>query len=248
MIRTFRKLTALVCLMGATSLAAGITDAVAHPDRSDDDRTRDATSKPAEVLMFLGLEEGMQVADLMAGGGYYSEIMARAVGDAGHVTAFNNTGYANFAGDAPKQRFDGRLDNVTYSVADAEAMGLPGGLDFVIMVMSFHDVYWVAPQQGWNKIDTAKFNAQIYDALKPGGVLAIVDHAALDGSGVDAVGTLHRIDEAFVVDELTGAGFELAASSDLLRNADDPRTALVFDPSIRRKTDRFLLKFVKPAG
>ena len=248
MIRTLKAITTLACLVGATSLAAGIIDAVAHPDRSDEDRARDATSKPAEVLAFLGLEEGMQVADLMAGGGYYSEIIARAVGSTGHVTAFNNTGYASFAGDAPKQRFAGRLDNVTYSVAEAEAMALPTGLDLVIMVMSFHDVYWVAPERGWNKIDTAKFNAQIFDALKPGGVLAIVDHAAMDGSGIEAVGTLHRIDQAFVVDELTGVGFELSATSDVLRNADDPRTALVFDPSIRRKTDRFVLKFVKPGA
>ena len=246
MIRGLRTLAACLCLAAAVDLSAGIADAVAHPDRSDEDRARDATSKPVEVLGFLGLAEGMQVADLMAGGGYYSEIIARAVGESGHVVAFNNGGYAQFAGDAPKQRFTGRLDNVTYSTGDAEAMGLPNGLDFAIMVMSFHDVYWVAPERGWNKIDTAKFNAQIFAALKPGGVLAIIDHAAMDGAGADVVGSLHRIDEAFVVSELTKAGFELAETSDILRNADDPHTAMVFDPSIRRKTDRFILKFVKP--
>ena len=220
---------------------------LASADRSEEDQARDARSKPAQVLAFLGIAPGMQVADLFTGGGYYSEAIAAVVGPQGRVFAHNNSPYAGFAGDAPATRFaPGRLPNLTYQVTEADNLKLPQQLDAIIMVMSFHDTYWVNPKQGWPKIDNALFNKQLYTALKPGGTLGIVDHAATLGSGIDAVSDLHRIDEDFVTKELEAAGFRLEETSDALRNDLDDRSAVVFDTSIRGQTDRFIFRFTKP--
>lgn len=254
-----RRSTLVVLLtfaLGACSTGGGhnpvaarelLSTALVAAERVPDDVARDPASKPVEVLSFFGVRPGMKVADVFSGGGYYSEILSYAVGPDGQVIAHNNTPYASFAADGPTKRFgDNRLPNVRYLVSEADDLQLPDDLDLIIMVMSFHDLYWVNPEQGWPKIDRATFNKQLFAALKPGSTLAIVDHSAVPGSGIEAVGALHRIDEAFVKDELMGVGFALADTSDLLKNVEDDRTRLVFDPSIRRKTDRFMLRFVKP--
>jgi predicted methyltransferase len=89
-------------------------------------------------------------------------------------------------------------------------------------------------------------NRAIFAALKPGGVLGIIDHAAAPGAGASAAESLHRIEERVVIDEIEAAGFELAGEADFLRNPDDDHTASVFDPSVQGKTDRFVLRFEKP--
>jgi predicted methyltransferase len=112
----------------------------------------------------------------------------------------------------------------------------------VITVQNYHDLHLKM-----SRADNAgKIDALIFKALKHGGVFLIVDHAAVDGSGLSAPDSLHRIDIAVVKKEVEAAGFKLAAESPLLRNPADPRTTIVFDPSIRGKTDQFILKFVKP--
>jgi predicted methyltransferase len=243
--------TLLLCfclsICAAATVAAELDAVLVAADRSDADRERDATSKPAEVLAFFGVAPGMRVADLFAGGGYYSEIVSRAVGPTGRVTAHNNRAYAQFAADGPAKRFDNdRLGNVDYIVTEADDLQLPEALDLVIMVMSLHDVYWVDESQGWPAIDRRKFIEQVFESLKPGGSLGIVDHSAIAGTGIESVDPLHRIDEAFVSAELEAVGFRLVAESDILRNPEDDRTKGVFDPSIRRMTDRFVLRFEKP--
>lgn len=238
---------ALVLACTAPAAYADIQAALAAAERSEADAERDQRSKPGEVLGFFGIKPGMRVADLFTGGGYYSEVLAIAVGPEGHVTAHNNGGYANFAGDAPANRFRGRgLDNLEYMVTEADDLQLPGELDAIIMVMSFHDTYWIDPEGNWTTIDNEKFNSQLFAALRSGGVLGIVDHAATAGSGTEAVASLHRIDKAFVVAELEAVGLRLDAEGDMLANAEDDYSKLVFDPAVRGKTDRFVLRFVKP--
>lgn len=216
-------------------------------ERSAIDRERDAAERPAEVLSYLGIGPGNRVADLFAGGGYYSELLAAAVGPEGKVIAYNNSPYAQFAGTEPSERFgDNRHPNVDYVVAEVEEITLPTDLDAAIMVMSFHDLYWVDAARGWPGLDAKEFMQTVFNSLKSGGTLGIIDHHAAAGSGIEAVAPLHRIDKTFVIQELQAVGFELAGESDLLRNTLDDRSKLVFDPDIRRKTDRFLLRFVKP--
>ena len=237
----------LLCWSTLTTAApADVETALAHPDRADADRTRDASDHPAEVLAFAGLETGDVVLDVLGAAGYYSEIIGRAVGDGGRVYLHNNSVYAAFAGDALEQRLAaGRLPNVVRLDQPLDELDVPAGsVDLAIMIMGWHDMYWT--DERWPDEDVGEFVERLGTALAPDGALLIVDHAAAAGTGISAVDALHRIEEAAVIDALTAAGFRLADSSDLLRNPDDDRTLSVFDPQIRRRTDRFVLRFDPP--
>jgi predicted methyltransferase len=219
-----------------------IAAAVAAPERSAKDRERDARDKPAEVLAFAGLKPGMKVADVFGGGGYWSEILVRAVGPSGSVTLVNNPGYFNFAKDDLKARFgEDRLKQVSRRVFEMSNMDLGREqLDLVVIYLSYHDIYWVDEEGfGWPKIDADRFLTKLHDALKPGGKLLVVDHAAAAGTGKAAAQDLHRIDEAFTKKDFASHGFLFEKSWHGLRNSADDHTKNVFDEAIRGKTDRF---------
>ena len=189
----------------------------------------------------------MIIADLMSGGGYYSEIMAYAVGPQGRVIAHNNTGYLKFAGDEPDKRFnDNRLPNVERLNTELETLGLPEGeLDMIVLVMSYHDIYWEDAEYDWALTDRDQFFAGLQSSLKPGGIVAIVDHAAKSNTGTTAVNKLHRINEEFARKDFEQAGFHFEGASDVLRNPDDARTLGVFDDAVKGQTDRFVYRFSK---
>ena len=231
----------LAAPLQAAEIPDNIAKAIAAPERSAKDRERDARDKPAELLAFAGVKTGMKAADVFGGGGYWSEILARAVGPTGSVTLANNEGYANFAKDDIKVRFaDGRLKDVKQLVGKTSDLGLgKDQYDFMMIFMSYHDIYWVDEKEGWSKIDADNFLKQLHAALKPGGKLLVVDHAAKAGTGSSAAQDLHRIDEAFAKKDFTSHGFALEKTWDGLRNAADDHTKMVFDESIRGKTDRF---------
>jgi len=245
---------AAVFVLGAASLAfaAAAADrydqAVAHPGRSAEDLKRDATDRPADVLRAAGIKPGMQVADFFAADGYYSELLSYVVGDGGHVLLLNNPPYDKFARDAWKPRIERQhLANVEHRSVDPAQMGLAdASLDAVVMVKVYHDLYWVAPQDGWPKIDASSVLDQLVQALKPGGLLLVVDHAAKPGSGSSVAGSLHRIDEAFMRKDFEAHGLALVRTSDALRRRDDPRDKISFEPPMLGKTDRFVYVFRKP--
>ena len=214
-----------------------------NPSRPADDRERDARDKPAEVLALAGFQAGDTVADILAGGGYYSEILSGIVGPQGNVLLVNDDRYEAFGKEGVAQRLAaGRLPNVRHVVGPSDALGMgEGTLDGAVIVMSYHDLYWVdekKPEQ--QKIDADQFLGQIAAALKPGGALLVVDHSAKPGTGSADAQTLHRIDEQFTTADFAKHGLVLETSSDLLRNAADDRSKNVFDPAIRGSTDRFV--------
>ncbi len=223
-------------------------DAVANPGRAPTDRTRDAGRKPAAVLEFFAIRRGMTVLDLFSGGGYYTEIVAHVVGNNGRVIAHSNSAYLDFAGDEFEARYaEDRLSNVDILMAENNELRLEAeSLDAILFVLSYHDIYYAAPQRGWPKIDGPALLAELGKGLRPGGIVGIVDHYAKPGSTTETGETLHRIDPAIVIAEMQAAGFELDASSDLLRNKGDDHSKEVFDPDVRGQTDRFLLRFKKP--
>lgn len=236
------------CVSTRSSVDA-IEAAVADPRRSDADRKRDETSKPVAVLTFFGVEPGMRVLDLLSGGGYYSEILSRAVGPDGTVVAQNSDVYAEYDGEEIAERYrDDRLSNVERLRSNPPDLKLGSeSFDLVLMIMTYHDIYYVSEADPKHpKIDRDHFLAQVHRCLRPGGVLAVVDHAARRGTGRDAAQDLHRIDEEFAREDIEAAGFVFDGASDLLRNPDDDRTMLVFDDRIRRRTDRFVYRFIKP--
>lgn len=228
--------------------AADIAAALASPARSDADRERDAREKPQQVLEFAGFGKGMIIADIFGGGGYYSEIVSRLVGDDGKVLLVNNAPFDSFVKESLAEHLaDNRLPNVEYQLKPNEAMGLGDNrLDGALIIMAYHDLFYDDAENGWPGIDDKQFIDQIVTALKPGGRLLIVDHAAKEGTGSSATETLHRIDEQFAVAELRARGLEWVGSIPDLRNADDDRTVGVFDPAIRGKTDRFVHVYEKP--
>ena len=237
----------LAAPLQAAEIPDNIAKSIAAPERSAKDRERDARDKPAELLAFAGVKTGMKAADVFGGGGYWSEILSRAVGPTGSVTLVNNEGYANFAKDDIKVRFaDGRLKEVKQLTGKTSDLGLgKDQYDFMMIFMSYHDIYWVDEKEGWSKIDADNFLKQLHAALKPGGKLLVVDHAAKAGTGSSAAQDLHRIDEEFAKKDFTSHGFALEKTWDGLRNAADDHTKMVFDESIRGKTDRFAQLYKK---
>jgi predicted methyltransferase len=240
---------ALTAALGSTALAATpayVTAALGDSARPADEKALDAERKPEDMIKFAGIKPGSRVMDLVPGGGYFTHIFAKVVGDKGYVYAYTPSELDPIIqkrkpGADPTKQFMA-YSNVTVLHQPINKLFAPESLDVVWTAQNYHDLH----DKFMGPADLAVVNKAVYDALKPGGVYVVVDHSAKDGSGLAATDTIHRIDEAVVKQEVEAAGFKLAAESNVLRNPADPRDKLVFDPSIRHHTDQFVLKFVKP--
>ena len=219
---------------------------VSNTARPEADRKRDALDRPDEMLRLAGIKAGMQVADLMAADGYYTEMLSRIVGTKGHVLMLNNTAYDHWSPDWPKRIAGNRLPNVEHRTVDLNHMDLAAGsLDAVLMIKIYHDLYWIDPKGTWPKVDVPVVLDQLARALKPGGVLLVVDHSAKAGTGNGDATRLHRIEEAFAKKDIESHGFELVAHSDALRKPEDKRDLLSYEGPGYGHTDRFALAFRK---
>ncbi len=214
---------------------------VHNTERSDADRVIDQRRRPDKLLEFYDVRPGMRVLDLSAGGGYNTELLARAVWPTGIVYAQNSRYFLeNFV----KGRFDERLKKpvmakVLHLVREFDDPVPPDvrNLDLVTFNFNYHDTVWLGT-------DRAKMNRAIFSALKPGGLYIVADHSARDGAGISVAKSLHRIEESVVRREVETAGFKFVEEAGFLRNPADPRDASVFKPMI--PNDEFVLKFVKP--
>ena len=243
-------LCAALLLAGAGAYGADDYDsALTHPGRPAADSARDVLDHPAEMLRLAGIKPGMKVADVLAGDGYYSELLSYIVGPKGQVDLINNLAFDNWSQPALKDRMaGGRLTNVKQLTVDLNDMKLaPASLDAILLVKVYHDMYWVdsTPKSPWPKIDVGAVLDQLSRALKPGGVLLLIDHSAKAGHGKSDAGELHRIEEAFAVKDFSAHGFKVAAKSDLLRRPDDARDLISYKGPAVGKTDRFVLLFRK---
>ncbi len=249
--RSFLLFTGLI-LSGMQPVLAGsakdISKSLANPARSDTDRERDGRDKPQDVLELAGFKKGMVIADVFGGGGYYAEILSRAVGARGKVLLLNNAPYDNHAKKEIGPRLaDTRLPNVEYRVVANDNLGLgENSLDGALIVMSYHDLFYADAENGWPAIDSRQFMGQIVAGLKPGSQLLIVDHSAVEGSDLNVTKTLHRIDEKTVIANMKSYGLHWVSAIPVLRNATDDRSLSVFNPAIKGKTDRFVHVYQKP--
>jgi predicted methyltransferase len=245
-------LTAILTLAAncasANSIPANIASAVADGNRPDADRQRDANRKPAETLAFVGVKTGANIAELLPGGGYFTRLFSKAVGSSGHVYALVPAPLVDAPKDVPDFAArvkaiaaDPNYSNVTVVVEPYTQLAVPAPVDMVWTSQNYHDLH------NFPGLDVGTFNKMVFDDLKPGGIYLILDHAAAAGSGGRDTKTLHRIDPETVKAEVLAAGFKLVGSSHLLHQPGDDHTLKVFDPSIRGKTDQFILKFQKPA-
>jgi predicted methyltransferase len=243
--KTLLPLLAALCAFVAPGTGAAQPDLraiLADTSRPQEDRDGDAGRHPEEVIRFFGIERGDRVADLLAGGGYWTRILVPLVGQSGRVYAGNNPFFAEYY----QKAFDALLAqpafaNVVRIDGPVDRIALPadGSLDAVIMVNAYHDLYLTDEDRG-------ALNRKVFAALEPGGVYGIIDHAAAAGTGASKAKDLHRIEKQAVVDEIAAAGFELAREGNFLANPADDRSGAIFAPAIAGKTDRFVLRFEKP--
>jgi predicted methyltransferase len=213
---------------------------VASADRSAADRETDARRKPAELLAFIGVRPGMTALDISAARGYTTELITRAVGPTGHVIGQSLVPATGAQTPPPpafaeRQKVFTNMQYVRRPFDDPVPPEYKGKLDLVTLMFNYHDM-------GHLKVDRDKMNRAVFDGLKPGGMYVIADHSGRAGTGISESGTLHRIEESFLVKEVEAAGFKLAARGDFLRNPQDPRDQA--EPSYKK--DEFVLKFVKP--
>ena len=221
-----------------------IAAALASPDRYDRDTGKDESRKPLSVLAFFEVQPGDRVAELNAGWGYHAALLAELVGADGCVYAHTTEGAVKrWNGNPMEKRIDRfGLSNIETLVSTSmDAPGLPGDLDAVFMIMTYHDAVW-------SGADRAALNTAVFESLRPGGMFAVIDHHAAAGHGTDDCQPLHRIEKQSVVDEVTAAGFALEGESDCLENADDALDLMIHEKDIRGRTSRFCLRFIKPAG
>lgn len=227
----------------ADAIPSYVAAAVADKDRPKDDTDRDADRHPAEIMTMTELKPGGRAVDVGPGRtGYYTKIMSRIVGANGKVFMFNPTWVAEkfpVAVEGASILNKAGFTNVEGSVQPMAEIKFDQPVDLIFMSQLYHD-------QVWQKIDVAKMNKTIFTALKPGGVFFVIDHTGPGVTTVEQIDKTHRIEPALVKQQVLAAGFELVAESDLLKNPADPKTANVFDPSIRGKTDQFVFKFRRP--
>ena len=213
---------------------------VAAPDRSDADRQADKRRDPVPFLAFAGLRPGMKVLDMGAGGGYSTELMARAVAPNGMVYGQNPPD----VGEKAKAAFEARLKTPAMkdAVADLRPFDDPvppdvHGLDMITFLFYYHDTVYM-------NVDRVEMDRKMFAALKPGGFLVIADHSALPGQGTSVVKTLHRIEESTLRQEVEAAGFHVVAEGNFWRSAADTHDFPSYRPTV--PVDNFVLKFQKP--
>lgn len=247
-----------VTAAGLHSAAATDRDAPADPidaaiaaERMPGDREQDGYRKPRDVLRFLDVAPGQHVLDFYSGPGYYSELLAHIVGPGGSVVIYNNELYNQAAHHELLQRLAGkRLPNTKRLNAPSNYMPLtPASLDRVLFMLVYHDLYWQPRDAPEPLGDPQKVLRRLHEALKPGGLIVVVDHAAHKTPRSEAIavsGRLHRIDPQLVREDFEQAGFEFVGESDALRHPQDDYVESVFSPTVRRRTDQFIYKFRRP--
>jgi len=220
---------------GSQAASDSYQQAIASPLRTDEDKSADAKRKPLEFLQFTNARPGMLVLDISAGGGYTTQLLALAVGSNGTVWA-QGTKSSSALEERLANHPQANIVQVIQPFEDPIPNGVPK-LDLITIIMNYHDI-------AYKPIDRTKMNQRLFDALKPGGHLVVIDHSAKAGTGISDAKSLHRIDEKTVVEEFQQAGFKLEQEGNFLKNPDDPRDQPFFKMEIQ--TDKFALRFVKP--
>ena len=237
--RVIFVLTVIACLAHTTVQAQTVSAdpaLLSNPLRTDRDRQADARRLPLELLKFAQIAPGMNVLDVSSGGGYTAQVLTLAVGPTGRV-------WAQIPKPSPALEArltahpQANLEILSRPFEDLFAAALPR-VDRVTLILSYHDIANAS-------VDRAKMNKAIFNALKPGGLLIVIDHAAKTGSGLSDTSTLHRIDEQTVVAEFETAGFKLDGSAPAWKNPDD--THEQHSSKMTVPSDRFALRFVRPS-
>jgi predicted methyltransferase len=230
-----------------TRVPAGVVAALADPRRPAEQIKLDATRKPALTVAFAEVKPGDRVADFMPGNAYFTRILSDVVGPTGRVYAFipsEQIAHCPASEIAGTQAIalDPSYSNVTVLTSPLADFRLPEKLDLIWTAQNYHDLH----DSFLRPADVTKLNGAFFNALRPGGVLLVIDHVAESGSGLRDTETLHRIDPVLMKREIEAAGLILEAESDALRNPNDDHKRPVFDPLVRGTTDQVVFRFRKP--
>ena len=223
-------------LINLRTLSDFYQQAVSSPIRTNEDKRADATRKPVEFLQFAQARPGMRVLDLAAGNGYTTQLLALAVGNTGTVWAQGDNQRPAFI----KRLADHPQSNIVPVIRPFEDP-IPDDapkLDLITNIMNYHNSAYLSVTR------RARLNQRLFKALKSGGHLIVIDHSTKTGTDIATAKTLHRMDQAIVLDEIQKAGFQLEQESNFLRNPADPRNQVYFDMEI--PTDKFAFRFIKP--
>lgn len=233
--------TTLLCAPAlAQSVSPAITAAVADAGRPAADKERDANRKPAETVAFAGVKPGMTIAELGPGRGYYTRILAKAVGPKGKVYAVVTTAQAARPGALDAlNALAAEYPNIKVVTVDYATMMLPEKADLFWTTENYHDFH------NGPTADIAGLDKAVFNNLKPGGIFYVEDHSAAPGAGLAATSQFHRMDEAVAKSELTAAGFKLDGEGDLLRNPADNKAASNSETG-HFASDRFMLRMKRP--
>lgn len=232
--------TAPECAANA-SVDTRLSAALAKADRPDKIKANDEVRASENRFLVAHIKPGDHVLDLGAGGGYSSWLLSSVVCDGSVDSQFTAQGMSKPETQATwKATMDAR-PNIHVLIADFDKVPVPAKpYDAIFIGTIYHDTYNIAGADG------VKMDKALLAALKPGGIVVLVDHTAAAGTGTTTTNTLHRIDKAAVLADFKAAGFELAEDSPALANPADDHSLKVFDPAIRGKTDRMALVFKKP--
>ena len=243
--RIFLLAFGLAITLGAaaagTDIPVYVSKAVADPARPQTDRDLDALRLPAETIAFAGVRPGMIVGELFPGSGYFTRLLTDVVGAKGKIYATENAKWVDAAVHKALAAEPGR-GNLTLKSAPFGEFDFPEKIDVLWITQNYHDLHIAK----YGSVDIAAFNRHVFDALKPGGIYFILDHQANPGTTSDKIATLHRIEKAQIIREVTAAGFTLAGESDVLHRSADDHAKSIFDASVKGHTDQYLLKFQKP--
>jgi predicted methyltransferase len=228
---------------------ASIERALANPARPESYRALDSDRQPQAILSFAGLRPGLRVLDVGTGGGYFTEVLADAVGPEGAVVGWNPPAFARRDNvSRALARVRQRYPATTFYATPPTSLALPrDSFDLVLIHLIYHDFYWDNADFGFTRVEPRSVAAELFAATKRGGTLVVVDHVARPGRATRAeVDAHHRIDPAVVRADFEAAGFIIDGESDVLRRTDDDHSLRIFNPAIRGKTDRFMFRFRKP--
>jgi len=220
--------------------------ALFQPNRFQADEKNDEHRNPLKVLEFIGIKPGLKVVDLFAGGGYYTELFDYLVDDSGKVYAQNHPAFIRFYGKELGNRLaNNRLKNTQRIDSSYADLKLPKSVDLIFIALAYHDIY-VTRKNHDDNANPELFYKQVFESLKPGGRLVIIDHAGVIGSKQTNTNKLHRVDEKWTLQNFEKTGFIFVSESNVLRNLDDDRMLNIWDKKVYHKTDRFIHMYQKP--
>jgi len=230
------------------SISSSIDKAVKNSKRPAKDLALDIHRKPTQVLNFFQVSPSSQVLEVFAGGGYYTELLNDIVGKTGHVTVYEDSVWYNYSkSDSDKRHIGKRLKNTNTVISDMNTLQLPDEkYDTALIILGLHDIYLKSEKSlAGEERNIQHFLKALYQSIKPGGIMGVIEHEAKIGEQASVSAELHRLNSSLIKTEMVKAGFIFEDSSTLLTNPIDDHTQVVWAKGLRRITDRSVLKFSK---